>query len=359
MINRQPSIAFFQRRAGSNYGEGDSFEAGCLLHTALLNATCNTRADDIQRRRASMCLDGTPVVYSVKLKRKAEPLAFRMLVEPGGLDITVPEQIDLSLRTVDTLLHTLGWESAVEDLNAVIARVFPTDVSRLSHWWGGIWLGMDLSPQRVEMRLYLNLRHGEALARWQRVADVLAWFGNELLGALLKSLIERVSPHAIPVGLGVVVSGRIRALRIYAGMHDPKLETILAACPDLIPSGEQDISMLCSSFMRAFGPFARQSVTLGYDFILDDDGLLIPTITRTKIDVSCQFLAGSDGPVSPLLEDLLRVWQMDPEPFSIFLNDMRDFFKGATVEYLSFGFDRELDHVTVYAKPDGHRQPGC
>jgi hypothetical protein len=358
MICGQPLEAFFRRQTDSVYGEGDLFEKGRLLHTALLRAIVDTCPADIQRRRASMCLDGTPVVYSLKLKQAPEPSAFRMLVEPGGLSITVPEQIDLSLRTVDGLLHALGWESTVADLNAVIARVFPKEINALSHWWGGIWLGMDLSPNGIELRLYLNLRHGEALARWQRVADVLAWFSDESLAAPLKSLIEQVSVHAIPVGLGVVVSNRIRACRIYAGMYEPKLEAILAASPELRADGAGEVSLFCNSFLKAFGPFTRQSVTLGYDFIFDTDGLLHTNIARTKIDVSCQLLAGGARHLlAPLVKDLLRAWQMDAEPLSIFLKEMRACFHGVSIEYISLGFNRALDHVTVYAKPDGYQSP--
>jgi hypothetical protein len=349
---------FFQLRAplcrNGLYQEDSVNHEVQLLHSHLLRSTFDVPPLDVQRRRASISLDGTPIVYSLKLLRQDSAPAFRMLVEPGGLGVTVPEQIDYSLRTIDTILHKLGWESSIEDLNAIITRVFPPDASAVLHWWGGMWLGMAFSTDHLELRLYLNLRHEEATARWQRLANVLGWFGDLSLEVPLQALIQRVAPHAIPVGLGVVVSKRVCGFRIYVGMHTPSLDTILIAGPERLAGAAQDITFFCNSFTKTFGPFARQSVTLGYDFLLEETGILRPLITRTKIDVSCEFLSASD--VFPWFDYLLSKWDFDVKQSSAFFKDLQICFGGAQIEYVSLGCREGIDHITVYAKPDGYKQ---
>jgi hypothetical protein len=355
-----------------NCGENSLLKGGgeeCrLLHDALLRATFDHSPVDAQRRRASLCLDGTPIVYSLKLRPETDKmcqkadglpfeLPFRMLVEPGGLGITVAEQIDNSLRTVDILLHELGWQSAVDDLNEVIRRVFPRRASELSHWWGGIWLGMDFASDWSELRLYCNLRYGSELARWQRLADVLSWFGDPSLAGPLKSLIERVSPFAVPVGLGLVVSERICGFRLYAGVHEPSFPTIMQAWPNQPEDAYCNFGLFCKAFTNACGPFARQSVTFGFDFLLGHDGLLHPQISRTKVDVSCQVVSGkSVHLLLPLLHDLFDIWHLDYKKLDTFLEDLRICFGGSSLEHVSLGFGEKLDHVTIYAKPQGYDQ---
>ncbi|MEW5804885.1 MAG: hypothetical protein AB1847_22595 [bacterium] len=380
MIDKEKCEAFLLRRSdqwlkekngleGAIDGKGDGpLKGGYLLHDALLRATFDVPPDDTQRRRASLCLDGTPIVYSHKLKPqadqlrlKADELPFRMLVEPGGLGITVAEQIDRSLRTVDALLYELGWESTVEDLNAVVRRVFPRRASELSHWLGGIWLGLDFTPQGRELRIYLNMRYGCELARWQRLADVLSWFSDPSLtpplAGSLKSLIEHVSPYAIPVGLGLVVSQRLRNFRLYTGIQEPSLSTIMQAWPNQPKDATRTFGHFCNAFTRACGPFARQSVTFGFDFALNQEGFLHPGISRTKLDVSCQVIShGTASVLLPVLRDLFDTWHMDSGSLDTFIEDLWICFGGSSLEHVSLGFGDQLEHATIYTKPHGFDQ---
>lgn len=348
---------FFERRVTEMYGK-DGLPENCrLFHTALLGASINNLQGKIKLRRASMCLDGTPVVYSLKSVGNASVPPFRMLVEPGGLGITVPEQINISLRVLDELLHKMGWVFVLSDLNAVISRVFPWDAGTAEELWGGIWLGCDLSGDEIQLRLYLNLRYGEALSRWQRLADVLSWFGDSTLVRPLRILIEQVSPHAIPVGLGIAVSEQIRAIRVYVGMHDPKYKSILEAGMDKLYRSKRDVGLICSSFTDSFGSFIKQSVTLGYDFILEKGRLAQPKIRRTKIDVSCQLIKKDKRHLLiPMIIYLIKNWDLNDKKLNIFLEDMTECFGGFDIEFMSFGFVEELEHVTVYAKPHGFKQ---
>jgi hypothetical protein len=349
-------IEFYRRRVSQVQQEAALLRQGTLLHDTLCQATFAVPAVDVQRRRASMCHDGTPILYSLELTRSSECPAFRMLVEPGGVGLTVAEQINHSLRVADILLHRFGWQSAVDDLNSIAAFVFPKDSATVNQWWGGIWLGADMESRRNELRLYLNLRYGEAQVRWQRVADVLAWFGDESLVVPFDALHRHAAPQAIPVGMGIVVAeGRIRGLRLYAGLHEPGISSILSARPDQFSGADDDIRLLCDTFTARFGAFVRQSVTLGYDFSLDEAGQLQPNVARTKIDVSCQHIPPAARPaLVPMLEDLSTHWELDATLVEGFLQDLDSCFGGRDIEYFSVGFRARLDHATIYAKPHGY-----
>jgi hypothetical protein len=348
---------FFIRQTSEMYGESGLPESYRFLHTALVAASVNELQEKAKLRRASMCLDGTPVVYSLKSQRNTALLPLRMLVEPGGLGITVSEQINVSLRLVDEILHRMGWLSVISDLNAVIPRVFPWDASIAEKLWGGIWLGCELSFDEIQFRIYLNLRYGDAHSRWQRFADVLSLFGDSSHATPLKSLIKQVLPYAIPVGLGIALSEKIRAIRLYVGMYDPNYESILKAGIDKLHGSQFDVSVICNSFTNAFGPFVQQSVTLGYDFILKSGRLVSPKIKRTKLDISCQLIKKDNlHLLIPLITDLLLEWDLDNKQLNNFLKDMIECFGGFDIEFLSFGFVERLEHITVYAKPKGYNQ---
>lgn len=340
--------AFFWRRVGGD-AAAHLCPLGRLLQRELAQAIVPVPGSTVARRRPSMCHDGTPVVYSLKLGGANAP-PYRILVEPGGLGITVAEQIAFSLQVTDRILGLLSWRDAASALNAVTTRVFPPQASAVNSWWGGIWLGAAIGPGVAELRLYLNLRHGDAAHRWQRVADVVARFGDASLERPLRAWMRRTHAHAIPVGLGIVVSGgRLRGIRVYVGLHKPAAESLLAAVAPTSPRAEQELTAVCRGFNERFGGFAPQSVTVGYDFLLDEAGVLQPAIARTKVDLCCQLIAPSRrAALDPWIRGLLADRGQALDSFQA---DLTACFGGFKTEFVSLGFRPDLDHVTVYCRP--------
>lgn len=363
----QPTLnSFYQRRIAlvetslTDQSDTDSSRLSSQYNKiwlSLLKPTFNIRPVSTPLRAASICIDGTPLVFSVKLTREQEAPAFRVLVEPGGTGITVPEQISCSLRAADELLQIMGWQQAAEQVNRIIHHVFPANSAELENWWGGIWLGTSISDTHTELRMYLNLRHGNALQRWQRVADVLTEFSDDSIAPVLEKLITQTSPHAIPVGLGIVISGSVRGIRLYAGMQEPSEGSIMESISGDASLVKNEIHWFCNAILEKFGPFARQSITLGYDFHLDKKGVLQPLISRTKIDVACQRFAKA-GNFIPFLHQLVQQFQFDNSQLPSFLADLRHSFNGCDVEYISLGVDGGIDHLTVYAKPHSLQPTG-
>lgn len=309
-----------------------------------------------------MCFDGTPIVYSQYLPPlerdwdDQERMSFRILVEPGGVGITVAEQVDVALSSADRVIQCLNWRHAIDDLNGVVARVFPRDASVLRHWWGGIWLGLAASPKHLQFRLYMNLRYGSAQARWQRFADVLGFLGDESLGEPLQRLVSMVSPLAIPVGIGVVLSNnRVAGLRLYTGVHDPKYETLRSLLPDIDGLNGQLVASLYEDFRALAGEFKPQSVTVGYDFHLDSRGIIKPQIARSKLDISCQFLPQEREPaLLAMVSCLAKKWRLNTDLLELFVSDLSESFGGYRIEYVSFSLTGETPGITIYAKPDGY-----
>lgn len=317
---------------------------------SLLKPTFHLPPVTTPLRAASICTDGTPVVFSLKLTHQEEAPAFRVLVEPGGTGITLPQQVNCSLQAADEILQIMGWQAAADQVNRIIQHVFPADSSALENWWGGIWLGMSVAPAHTELRMYLNLRHGNIVQRWQRVADVLTEFGDESLQPVLEKLIHQTSAHAIPVGLGIVINKTVRGIRLYCGMHEPDESSILQCISGDASVVKEEIAWFCNSIIEQFGEFTRQSVTLGYDFHLDKAGNLQPLISRTKIDVACQRFAKAEG-FSHFLQQMVQEFKFDNSQLPAFLADLGQCFSGSDVEYISLGIDGGIDHLTVYAKP--------
>lgn len=326
-------------------------------HDALLGGVTQVPRAEVARRRPSLTHDGTAVVYSHELADESPGRPFRILTEPGGTAITVAQQIDWSLHLVDMLLGVLGWRAAAADLNAIASVVFPEDPSVVNAWWGGIWLGLAGGPGRVELRVYMNLRHDAPGARWQRVADVLALFGDERLESPLREVVDRAGPHGTPVGLGVaIVDGCVPVLRLYVGVHRPGRAVLRALLPERFGDEGSLVDSLDGIFTGLAGVFGSQSVTVGYDFRRDTDGVFVPDIARVKFDVSCQFLSSADG--AAVLSRLagLPDWSAWRAPaLSRFTEDLTTCFGGFELEYVSMSMGTRPMTGTVYAKPHGCR----
>jgi hypothetical protein len=316
---------------------------------------------DLARRRASLTLDGTPVVYSAEVGRAVGNRRLRLLVEPGNLDLDVAGHLACALATLRRLHELLGWPAPDEAIGGIWERIVPPDPDSVSAWWGGAWLGAALGGALPpELRLYLNLRHGDAAARWQRVADVLCGYADEELIEPFQRLLARVGPRAIPVGLGCVIRrGSLAGIRLYAGVHAPAPEAVAACCSlALSHAAARAAEAFCDSFATAFGSPRPQAVTISHDFALDTAGELRPEPTRFKVDVSCQPIRDRAALIAWV--DAVRARSaLGAAPLGTFVDALERAFGGWDVEYLSASFTSDVDKLTVYARPHGQARSGA
>ena len=326
---------FLRRRCGS---EPDPLVAD--LHTRLVDGALD-EPDAPVRRAATISLDGTPIVYSCSVG--AEPLPLRLLVEPGGLARNTAEQVDFARGLLDELLERAGWPAAAEPVDVVAGAVLPRDREALRALDGGIWLGLAAGAH-LELRVYLSLRGGDALGRWQRVADALGPFGDTRARDTFVSLLERVAPHAVPVGLGAVLAGgRLRGMRLYVSLPHPDRRTLRLMAG---PGCDAAVDRLDDEL----GPFPAHSVTAGFDFAVRD-GAIVPGLGRTKLDAACPI--GSPEPIAASLERLAGGCGFSARALRVFLEDLRACFSGSLLQYASVGLRSGPLHVTGYAQPTG------
>ena len=309
------------------------------------------------QRRPSLAHDGTPILLSLKLAHGRDD-EVRLIVEPGSLVMTVARQIAFSLTTVDRLLGLLSWRSAAGDLNRIAGAVLPADPRATLEWWGGVWLGAAVCPALpgprppAEMRIYLNLRHGDAAERWGRLAALLGRFSGPR-GAVADEWLARVRPDATPVGLGaVVMEGRVRALRVYVVAKEPS--SLVSLCQPISGPGATALTRARDGFLDEFDVPQSQSVTLGYDFLRGEDGTLLPRIGRVKVGLCFQGAAPKlRRRTVQWVERLLADWSLDADSLDGFIGDVSACWEGYDVEHVSLGFAPDPDHVTVYVKPRG------
>jgi hypothetical protein len=356
-MDRSSLDTFFSQRmrsAGVGLAEQEQARA---LHGLLVAAALEVPPQQVPRRQPSMSHDGNPLLYSLQLDGATSAPAFRLLVEPGGVGVTVAEQIDFSLRHLDAMVGRLGWSRLGPDFNALVRRVLPREATAVQDWWGGLWLGASLGPEGPELRAYFNLRHGNARARWGRVVDALALFATPELEQPFQELVQRVAPVGIPVGLAVSMRrDRIAGLRLYAALYTPVPEAVCAAGALGDTVAEAEVHGLFRSYAQHLGPLPRQGATVAFDFSVRPDGGVEPVLARFKVDLCCAVLPQEvrRQQLRPWLLARHRNLGLKTEFLEEFLEELTQGFGGFEVDYLSLGFREGARQLTTYVRPDGH-----
>ncbi|MBJ7332597.1 MAG: hypothetical protein JHC95_22065 [Solirubrobacteraceae bacterium] len=324
-----------------------------VLHGELLAATFDVPSGPTIRR-PSMCHDGTPITYSAALDGGgATPL--RLLVEPGGCAIGVPEQLEGTLAFLRRLLDEREWTAARAHLDRICGAVLPADLQMTNRWWGGAWLGLVAEPGApTQLRTYLNLRWGSAQARWQRAIDAICGAAGPELTPTLDGLLQTCAPVGVPVGVGLAfAAGDLRALRLYVGVHDPAQTGLAALLPPELAEQREVVAAFDALAAERLGPPRPQSVTAGYDFLLAN-GTVLPRIPRCKLDVSCQPLdeTGREAAGELAREHAAQLGH-DASELDRFEADLAHAFGGSTLEFVSLGVRRDRIGMSAYVKPHG------
>jgi len=349
MRDRERAEAFFgewldEREAGD--------AAGRLVVEQLLEAAYDVPAADPVRRRIAISTPGAPVVYSHKCSARAGAAPFRMLSEPGGVGISVPEQVALSRNLLRRLLDHLSWSAAAGPLDAVLDRLIPQDAGALNEWHGGLGFGVEVADTGPELRVYCNVRHGELADRWQRLIDVVGEFADVRAEDAVAEILGIAVPRAVPAGVAVAVGGGdVRGIRLYAGLLDATAESAVAAAPQRFAHAERAISRLVDSYRAWFGDLGTQGLTLAYDFAVID-GVLWPSVVRYKVDLFCEPSSGhGTAALLDWIEPLARSLGLAPAGLRRFASDLDRHFPGWTFQYLSLGCRDGTQELSAYCVP--------
>ena len=349
---------FWRRQSSRRHIEWADDSVGATLLRELADSILTSGDAASWRRRPSISHDGMPVILSSKIQRRRDD-AIRLLVEPGSYATTVAQQVAFSLMRLDRLLGLLDWRSAVTDINAITTALFPSDPAGTVDWWGGIWFGANVPlsaagpASDADLRLYLNMRHGAADARWRTLLTLIAAFVSPCFRPFVYRWWAAVSRQAIPVGLGAVVArGQLSALRAYVGIYDPTPESLSMSIVAFTSDAPRELTTIHRSFTSRFGPLQPQAVTIGYDFVRDTGKAQTLTPGRVKVDFCCHVLAPEQREaMAPWIDELLATSSLDSGSLTDFNDDLDAIWDRSEVQFLSLGFTPSLDHVTVYVKP--------
>jgi hypothetical protein len=334
---------------GSTDGGGDT---GRLVVERLLDAAYDVAPADPVRRLLAMSTAGAPVVYSHKCAARDGAAAFRMLAEPGGIGVSVAEQIGLSRKLLDGLLADLGWLGAAEPVDAVLARLIPTDRGALDEWHGGLGFGVEVADAGPELRVYCNVRHGELTDRWQRLIDVVGEFADVRAEGAMAEILQIAVPRTVPAGVAVAVGdGEVRGVRLYAGLLDATAESAVAAAPARFARDEPAITRLVDSYRASFGDLGMQGLTLAYDFAVTD-GLVWPSVARYKVDLFCEQSSGhGTAALLDWIDPLARSLGLAPNGLRRFAGCLDRHVPGWTFQYLSLGCRDGMQELSAYCVP--------
>jgi hypothetical protein len=346
---------YFEQRGIARDPESD------FIYDTLLDSIIDIPDEEYEKRRPSMFIDGTKIGYSFKSNminrntKISNPVipSFRVLVEPGGVGLTLPEQINHALMTLNRLVSALNWSGAGEPINRIVRRIFPENPAELSDWWGGIWLGASLLPGKNKIKIYLNLRSGDFRSRWQRLADIFAPYAEPSQEENFRSLMEKTGRYrGIPVGLALVIADNaMLGFRVYIGLDDPTPASVTDIMPKVSSAAAPRLKAILNNICHEFQEFEDQSITISYDFLLENERIdLMPY--RFKADLCChafmelnrigleKWISGQIGAESGKLE--------------FFQSLLNKHFGGSDPDYLSFGFKRNgSSQAALYAKPYG------
>jgi hypothetical protein len=326
-----------------------------MIYSSLVDSVTDIPNEEVRKRELSMFLDGTMVGYSlqVNLEALSQESSFRVLVEPGGCWVTLPEQINFTLLCINALFSKLKWGGASDDINRIMRLIFPRDPKLLNDWWGGIWLGGDFKESSCDLKIYLNLRNGSLESRWQKIADAFSPYAKGSMKSLFLEVSERsIRLGGIPVGLGlVIIGGVLMGFRIYISLEKPEIDTIISMIPKNIKATPEFRKNL-TGLENILGNFDNHSVTVSYDFVLKNK-VLSSQIYRFKSDVCFnKFIDNKQSLFNKWLQEHLD--DFSNEKFNSFFSGLNSYFGGFDIDYLSLGLKNNNEsQLTCYTKPYG------
>lgn len=324
-------------------------------HEQLINAAFIHIDSGLESvRRPSISNDGTPINYSLKLDRGNTRPAYRMIVEPGGTHLTIPEQIEYSLQLTKTILEQLDWHDQYSPVESMARIILPADQQTQLKLVGGIWLGLSVKGEDLDFRMYINLRYGNTEERWKRIDQLLRRFGAESAESFMR-IKQQTEEHAMPIGFCLsIVNGKIRGVRLYITYSNPTLLSLNQGFLSEFRASEPYLKQFASSFVKSFGPFSPQSVTMGYDFRYRDNWGILPTPVRFKLEISCMSIPGEDESlIVKWAEQQLNHRNISVQDFRIFRQNLLTHFEGSYFHYITLGVDPKSEHLTFYTQPLG------
>ena len=335
-------------------------------------------------RKSSISVHGAPIVFSLKYDRQKEKdgrawqdncrqqnvqresnmpqhgrhKGIRLLAEPGGYFITIPQQIDFCLQLLNEVVADLRWDLA-SDVNQLVSIIYPRDGFSTMNWRGGMWLGLETSEKQPMLKLYMNLRHQTQLDRWQKIADVIVKYSKPEMENIIRFIISSTQIDASPIGIGAAVGKNgIMGLRIYLSFQTPKQAVWDTIYKRFAPKSLADVTQMISFYQEIFSHLPQSVLT--FDFVIGKDRLLLPEPVRLKTELSSCHLEGVQQEMfEQFIKEQISRFGFPRAEFEEDLSRMKGLFGNIFYQYASYGSstsfvrDRTKEQFTVYYEPAG------
>lgn len=354
------------KEACEAYGELflDGREFGQKLYARLLKESFPAEPESPLKEMGISYLGDTPITYSFKYKKSGGgqkvtgDKALRCVTEPGGRSVTVAGQIMVCLKLIDDILLENKWKAA-EDVNKIVACIYPEDEKATENWLSGMWLGMDSSYPVPALKIYMNLRHQEEALRWLRLKNLFESFADAGFTETFDFMTTTLYKTGIPVGIGCAIGEEgLLGIRVYFAFpgilsYIPVMkEVCLRYYRDNWPAMERVITSVTDRFRDV-----ESNLTL--EFRLKKNGCLEPLPVRIKTELSlCKLPEKDQEAVKDYIGDLMEVEQFDSVGFKEDWAFMSLYWEKLFVQYLSIGAGLEGEHFSVYLEPVGEDSYG-
>lgn len=334
----------------------DMSENARKLHELLISSTFDVSAAvNNNSRDWSICLGDIPITYSLKYDNKSVTPSIRLVVEPGGKYIDIPQQITWSMATLNGICKLFDWPITWDIISHISSLLHPKDLKESINWHGGMWIGMDCTPNKMLVKTYFNLKHREIPERWQLLATVLSYYGEPNMESSIMKIIDKVSEIGVPVGLGCSFGSQgLIGIRCYFSVLQPEAK-IIGNLSDLFfkRNGSDAVIDFCLRYNEKFGPFTNNSVAVAFDyaFLKNKNALSIhPVRFKTEISV-CNLPIELQGELSRWFQNELVLNKFRREKFVEDLTVLKNNFKTVKAQYLTIGINDDVEHMTYYLEP--------
>jgi hypothetical protein len=163
-------------------------------------------------RPSRLNADGTPFQFSLTVGASRPP--FQFVTDTGARCGSNAQRISADRDLIRELSVLCDADHSLPETYRLLDEIAPpSDAGLLAEEAGATWLGMSFSPgQRPRLKIYINVKWGDSVTRWARLAAFSGHLGAAACWAGARAVI---GGELEPLGASLVIGARSTSGRIY------------------------------------------------------------------------------------------------------------------------------------------------